>query len=119
MGDPDRLRDEARLGQENMAGADRPRERRPPKTPRGMERSGAVFERATRLARTLFGEVDAQVTLVDGDDVWNSRTVEHESDALAVRFAQAAGETIWVEDAPKDERFSRHPAVAGPPYLRF
>jgi PAS domain S-box-containing protein len=106
-----------------MAGADRPRTRRPPKTPpktpRGMDQSGAVFERATRLARTLFGDVDAQVTLVDGDDVWNSRGVEHESDAIAVRFVQSTGETLWVEDAPKDKRFRDHPAVAGPPHLRF
>jgi PAS domain S-box-containing protein len=84
-----------------------------------MDQSGAVFERATRLARTLFGDVDAQVTLVDGDEVWNSRGVEHESDAIAVRVVQATGQTLWVEDAPKDERFRDHPAVAGPPYLRF
>ena len=84
-----------------------------------MEQSGAVFERATRLARTLFGDVDAQVTLVDGDEVWNSRGVEYESDAIAVRFVQLTGETLWVEDAPKDKRFRDHPAVAGPPYLRF
>ena len=70
-----------------------------------MDQSGAVFERATRLARTLFGDVDAQVTLVDGDEVWNSRGVEHESDAIAVRFVQSTGETLWLEDAPKDKRF--------------
>jgi PAS domain S-box-containing protein len=102
-----------------MAGAKRPTTRRPPKTPSGLAQSGAVFERATRLARALFGDVDAQITLVDGDQVWNSREVAHPSDADAVRFAMASGETLWVEDAPKDSRFRHHPAVSGPPYLRF
>jgi len=31
--------------------------------PAGLEMSGPVFDRATRLARTLFGDVDTQITL--------------------------------------------------------
>ncbi len=102
-----------------MTGVKRPTMRRPPKTPTGLDPSGAVFERATRLARTLFGDVDAQITLVDGDEVWNSREVAHPKDADAVRFAMGTGETLWVEDAPRDPRFCDHPAIKGPPYLRF
>ncbi len=102
-----------------MAGAKRPTTRRPPKTPSGLVQSGVVFERATRLARALFGDVDAQITLVDGDQVWNSREVAHPRDAVAVRHVLATGETLWVEDAPRDDRFCHHPAVKGPPYIRF
>src|SRR5437868_1372879 len=102
-----------------MAGGKRPTTRRPPKTPRGLEQSGAVFERATRLARALFGDVDAQITLVDGDDVWNSRDVAHDGDADAVRIAMTSGETLWVEDARKDSRLADHPAVKAPLNLRF
>src|SRR4051812_22117202 len=102
-----------------MAGGKRPTTRRPPKTPKGLEQSGAVFERATRLARALFGDVDAQITLLDGDTVWNSREVPHDGAADAVRVALASGKILWVEDAPRDPRFVDHPAVKAPPYLRF
>ena len=37
--------------------------------PPGLEESGPIFDRATRLARAVFGDVDAQVSLVNGAEL--------------------------------------------------
>ena len=54
-----------------VSGAD---ERRP----FGLEISQAVCDRATRLAKALFGALDAQVILMRDGEVWRSREVELE-----------------------------------------
>ena len=41
--------------------------------PFGLDISQAVCDRATRIAKTLFGALDAQVVFVSGDEVWRSR----------------------------------------------
>ncbi len=101
-----------------MAGAQRPKTRRSLKTPKGLEQSGAVFERAARLAKTLFGVAGAGITLIDGGQVWNSDGNKDE-DVAAVRLAIAKGETVWVADGRIDPRFRDEPVVTGPPHLRF
>src|SRR4051812_46093344 len=72
--------------------------------PPGLEQSGPIFDRATRLARTMFGGVDAQVTLVSKRGVWRSRPMTAEvagrmdSEASAAREVMRTGEVVWVED---------------------
>ena len=50
--------------------------RRQATVPPGLEGSGAVFDRATRITRTLFGQVHAQVTLSVEGGYWRSRSSE-------------------------------------------
>jgi PAS domain S-box-containing protein len=90
-------------------------------TPEGAEHSVAVFERASRLAKAIFGAVGAQVTLIDGDRIWNSAAGKERSgdDAAAVRLVMATGELLWVEDGRTHPKFHDDHLVIGPPYLRF
>jgi PAS domain S-box-containing protein len=103
-----------------MAGAKRPTSRAP-LTPGNQEQSSAVFDRASRLAKALFGAVGAQVTLIDGDRIWNSASGKERSgdDAAAVRLVMSTGELLWVEDGRTHPKFHDDPLVTGPPYLRF
>src|ERR1700754_3440732 len=77
------------------------------KMPPGLEHSGPVFDRATRLARTLFGGVDAQITLKIGDGYWRSRggDADGHGKAAGIREVMQCGEVVWVEDAQTDPRF--------------
>src|ERR1043165_8712829 len=81
--------------------------------PHGLEQSGPVFDRATRLARSMFGKVDAQVTLVSKRGLWRSRPGGESvvGEAAGVQEVMRLGETIWVEDACADPRFQDDPAV--------
>ncbi|MCR5875295.1 ATP-binding protein [Phenylobacterium sp. J426] len=88
--------------------------------PAGLEQSAAVFDRATRLARTLFGEVDSQVTLVSDAGVWRSRGgYQADGEAPGVCEVLRTGELLWVEDCAADPRFADVPAVAAAPFVRF
>jgi PAS domain S-box-containing protein len=104
-----------------MAGLKKPTKQAAPSAPGDMEQSVVVFDRATRLAKSLFGCVAAQVTLIDPDGVWRSGADRHpvKGDAAGVRLAISTGEPLWIEDATKDPRFCNEPVVKGPPYLRF
>jgi PAS domain S-box-containing protein len=104
-----------------MPGVKRPKTVAAREAPAGMEQSGAVFDRATRLAKALFGAVVAQITLIDSDGVWRSGTTREpvKGDAAGVRLAIATGEILWIEDAASDPRFSGEAVVKGPPYLKF
>jgi PAS domain S-box-containing protein len=87
----------------------------------GLEPSRPVFDRATRLARTLFGRVEAQVTLLGESGPWSSRgqVVGSGSEVAAVRHVMRVGELVWIEDCRDDPRFRGDPVVAGPPHVRF
>ena len=93
--------------------------------PPGLEESGPIFDRATRLARAVFGDVDAQVSLVNGAELWRSRTKDDDnsakvqSEAAAILEIVSLGEVVWVEDCREDPRFCNDPSVAGPPGVRF
>jgi PAS domain S-box-containing protein len=93
--------------------------------PPGLEQSGPVFDRATRLARTLFGDVHAQISLVSGAGLWRSRTYAEdtpeklENEAGAVREVMRQGGVVWVEDCRNDPNFRNDPTVTGPPYVQF
>ncbi|HXA38624.1 MAG TPA: ATP-binding protein [Phenylobacterium sp.] len=98
-----------------MAGETRPH------APEGLEQSGPVFDRARRLARTLFQDVDASVVLLGGGDAWRSHDPSGKApkDAPVARLVVDGGELLWVADASQDERFRHRPNVTGPPHVRF
>jgi len=93
----------------------------PLKVPSGLEQSGPVFDRARRLARTLFGAVDAQVVLVGEGDAWRSHDPKGRlpKDAPAARIAVEENHLLWVADATQDPRFRDRPSVKGPVHARF
>src|SRR5258708_27451279 len=90
-------------------------------TPIGLEHSGPVFDRARRLARTLFSDVDASVVLVGDGDAWRSNDPDGSlpKDAPVARIAVEEGRLFWLADASKDPRFRDRPLVKGPPYARL
>ncbi len=90
-----------------------------PSGPDRMEQSVPVFDRATRLARTLFGDVGAEITLVSETELWRSRVSANQGNGAGVREVMRTGELMWVEDASKDPRFRDDPTVTGPPHIRF
>src|SRR5437868_3172954 len=89
--------------------------------PSGLEQSGPVFDRATRLARSMFGGVDAQVTLMAKTGLWRSRPGGEGigGEATGVREVMRLGQAIWVEDCFQDPRFKDAPTVATPPHVRL
>ncbi len=91
-----------------------------PKRPFELDLSQDVCDRTTRLARTLFGAVEAQVVLVKDGRAWRSRDPggDH-AVASNVQWSLDTGEFLWIEDGRNDARASALTSVAGPPYLRF
>ena len=82
--------------------------------------SQAACDRATRIAKTLFGAVDAQVILVDDGHVWRSREPgSRHAIGPGVRQVVETGEAVWIEDGREDDLFRDHPMVVGSPHLRF
>ena len=94
----------------------------PESRPFGLDISRAVCDRATRIAKSLFNALEAQVIFVKDGEVWRSRDPDgrilRERDRAA-ETVQATGEPLWVEDATQDSRFANSPVVTGPPHLRF
>src|SRR3569623_3184065 len=90
-------------------------------TPSGLEHSGPVFDRARRLASTLFGDADAAVVLGGDGAVWRSSDPEGRlpKDAPAAEIAVAEGRLVWGADASKDPRFKNRPRVKGTTYAQL
>ena len=85
-----------------------------------LDLSQEVCDRATRLAKTMFGQVDAQIILVKDGRVWRSREPDRDFPlGKGVREVVETGRSLWVEDGRDDTRFADSPMVLGPPYLRF
>jgi PAS domain S-box-containing protein len=87
-----------------------------------MSAAQPAFDRATRIAKALFGVMDASVVLIDGDSVWRSRDrlgLFHPSEDPAGQLIMDTGEPLWVEDALADARFKDDAAVVGGFRLRF
>jgi PAS domain S-box-containing protein len=89
--------------------------------PFGLDISQEVCDRATRLAKALFGALDAQIVLMEGDRVWRSRDQAGIviSEDQAAQLVLRTGELLWLEDGRQDPRFANNPAVTGPLGLRF
>ncbi|MDZ4375471.1 MAG: ATP-binding protein [Phenylobacterium sp.] len=80
--------------------------------PSGLENSRPIFDRATRLARSLFGQVEAQITLVTDLGVWRSRSNARDlGPAEGVREVMRTGALLWIEDCRTDPRFRDDPMV--------
>ncbi len=98
---------------EDVAGALKPR-------PFGLDFSQAVCDRATRLAKTLFDALDAEIVLVNGDQIWRSRNRQiFDGDDPAAKSVLQTGELLWIEDGRLDPRFADNTVVTGPLRLRF
>ena len=92
----------------------------PEPRPFGLEFSQAVCDRATRLAKTLFNALDAEIVLVNGDQIWRSRNrLIFDADDPAAKSVLQTGELLWVEDGRLDPRFADNTVVTGPLALRF
>ena len=89
--------------------------------PEGLEQSGPVFDRARRLAKTLFGAVDAQIVLISNGEPWRSHDPDGRlpKDAPAAHIAVQEDRLIWIADATKDPRFCDRANVKGPAHVRF
>ncbi|MEO8114744.1 MAG: histidine kinase dimerization/phospho-acceptor domain-containing protein, partial [Phenylobacterium sp.] len=89
--------------------------------PPDLEHSGPVFDRATRLAKTLFGSVTAEITLLGDGVAWRSRESDAKvvSDPAGAQLVVKSGQAQWIEDCRLDPRVSDHPFVAGAPHVRF
>jgi PAS domain-containing protein len=88
--------------------------------PFGLDLSLEVFDRATRIARSLFGAGDAVIILVQDGVAWRSRHVDGDvpTDDPAAQLVIESGELLWIEDAREDRRFDDLAIVKGPPYVR-
>ncbi|HEX7884854.1 MAG TPA: ATP-binding protein [Phenylobacterium sp.] len=88
-------------------------------TPIDLESSSAVFDRATRLARALFGNVQSKVTLKLESGFWRSRSNETVADAASIREVMRRGEVVWCEDCANDPILRHEPTVTAAPHVRF
>jgi signal transduction histidine kinase len=88
--------------------------------PFGLDLTMAVFDRASRLARSMFRSAYASIILVHNGEVWRSRYADvlPTEDPLTEAVLKG-GELFWVEDGRQDPRFAQNPLVTGPPFLRF
>jgi PAS domain S-box-containing protein len=88
--------------------------------PFGVDLSIGVFDRATRIAKSLFADSQSLITLVQDGVAWRSRDTGEQVSAKdpAAELVMSSGELMWVEDATLDPRFCDVPVVVGPPYLR-
>jgi PAS domain S-box-containing protein len=88
--------------------------------PFGMGAVQPAFDRATRVAKALFGALDASVILIDGGRMWRSRGADVFSPQdPAADLAMETGEPLWIEDASQDPRFAEDSTVTGDFGLRF
>jgi signal transduction histidine kinase/CheY-like chemotaxis protein len=79
-----------------------------------------VFDRATRLAESLFESANASIILIQEGVAWRSQFADSlpKEDPMA-QAVLASDEVLWIADGPLDPRVRDHPLVTGPPFLRF
>jgi signal transduction histidine kinase/ActR/RegA family two-component response regulator len=88
--------------------------------PFGLDLSLAVFDRTTRLARSLFGNGDASIILCHNGEIWRSRYASQlPTEDPITEGVLRTGEVLWIEDGLTDPRVKDHPLVTGPIKLRF
>jgi PAS domain S-box-containing protein len=83
--------------------------------PFGMSPVLPAFDRATRIAIALFGDVEASVVLVDGDRVWRSagRFVGTRAPADGARFVIDSHRALWLDD------LAAEPSVSAEAHLAY
>jgi len=82
------------------------------------------FDDLTLLAARICGTPIALVTLVDADRQWfkakvGVKATQSSRDLAFCAYAILRPDLLIVPDASVDARFSTHPAVTGPPHIRF
>ena len=84
--------------------------------PFGMSPALAAFQRATRIAESLFPGAEASIVLVDGEHIWRSggSLVSKGVPAVGVRTVIERGKSIWIADRQPDPEIDR-----GQPPARF
>jgi PAS domain S-box-containing protein len=89
--------------------------------PFGLPLSMAVFDRATRLARSMFPQADATVVLMQDGRAWRNRYSADEipPKSPAAEIVMRTGELLWIGDVRLDPRFADSPLVTGPPFARL
>jgi GAF domain-containing protein len=96
-------------------------ERRPPGILDSARRR--TYDDITRALATSLDVPIAIVNMLDEGGDWVKSTVGLEANESPVAFCGAllkeSDELIVVEDTLKDLRFSSHPLVTGPPFIRF
>ncbi len=104
-----------------MSNTAEPGTTRPPSNaPFGLDLSMAVFDRATRLTRTIIPSGYASIILVHNGEIWRSRYADVlPAEDTMTEMILRGGEPFWVEDGRTDPRYAKHPWVVGPPFLRF
>ena len=89
--------------------------------PFGMSPVQPAFDRATLVAKTLFGALDSAIVLIDQGRVWRSRDPSGElppTDRASERV-MTSGELLWIEDAKQEPLFANDSTVTGGMHLRF
>lgn len=82
------------------------------------------FDRLIRIARQTFGVPIAYLALIDANRQWfkakcGLATDETGRDVSFCAYTILQHDTLIIQDARRDERFSDNPLVVGPPYIRF
>jgi len=88
--------------------------------PFGFDASLAAFDRATRLAQSMFAFSGASIILVHEGEVWRSRFADIlPSEDPGADEVMKSGEMLWIEDTLLDPRSKDNRLVIGPPFIRF
>jgi GAF domain-containing protein len=84
-------------------------------SPFGVPLSIAVFDRSTRIAKSMFPLCDATIVLMQDGRAWRSRYTENQipPTSPAAEIVIRTGELLWVEDTKLDPRFADLPLVVG------
>jgi len=89
-------------------------------TPFGLGLSMAVFDRATRLANSMFTNAGASIILMHNGEVWRSRYADIlPNEDPVTESVLMGGELLWIADGKDHPNLKDHPLVTGPPFLRF
>jgi PAS domain S-box-containing protein len=91
------------------------------KPPFGLSPVTPSFDRATRLAKTLFQATESYILLIDGERTWRSRAAVDQSlvPAPMAEHVLRTGQLLWLDDAPLDPRFDPDSFVFGDIRTRF
>ena len=86
--------------------------------------SEEAFDRAARLARTLFGVPIAMIAFIDSHRVWfksgfGMPSKEVAREAALCNYAIQQDGPLVISDTLKDPRFAANPLVIGEPHMRF
>ena len=86
--------------------------------PFGLDPAQPAFDRATRLAKLLFGALDSSIVLIDGDRAWRSRGAIGDGKAghtpsrnSIARETMSSGRSVWIADSALDPDYAQYPSV--------